>query len=485
MKQITIDSLRRSGQIKTFVLLISACLLFQGQVTAQVDQTKKIITPAKNTVVKKKINRDAIQVRNTPDSPVTILLSSPSMAQNNIPLNTMFTWTATPATGLTFDVYLANQREDNANGNHQFRLVSQNQTATVFQPVLKNGEIYYWKVVAKKGDGTSAESAVFFFGTPNAAPSVAVLTNPANGALQVPVIPVFSWQPVTDPEMNGVTYSVSLSTEPGQYLGYLANSINATSYTPATPLRHGETYYWKIRAMDDAHSSTESEEFHFTVNPVNWAQPVTTGSFTDPRDNKTYRTVKIGQQEWMAENLALLPAVNNSQNSDLSMFKVYDYTGTDVAAAKNTENYQAYGVLYNWKAAQEVCPVGWHLPSDAEWNQLLGYLGMTDAELTVNSSTASDIITDKLREEGSAHWTFTPPSVNNTSHFSAVPAGLANNSGYNNLGISTSWWTSTWDNTEGIVTRNMNCLENNACKIVRHMVIVYPWNFFSVRCVKN
>ena len=83
------------------------------------------------------------------------------MAQNNIPLNTMFTWTATPATGLTFDVYLANQREDNANGNHQFRLVSQNQTATVFQPVLKNGEIYYWKVVAKKGDGTSAESAVF------------------------------------------------------------------------------------------------------------------------------------------------------------------------------------------------------------------------------------------------------------------------------------------------------------------------------------
>ena len=76
-----------------------------------------------------------------------------------------------------------------------------------------------------------------------------MLTNPANGALQVPVIPVFSWQPVTDPEMNGVTYSVSLSTEPGQYLGYLANSLTGTSYTPATPLRHGETYYWKIRAM--------------------------------------------------------------------------------------------------------------------------------------------------------------------------------------------------------------------------------------------
>lgn len=472
-------------QVRVLLFLIIAVVLIQGQLEGQVTQPAKVITPASKTTVNKRISRDVMKVKPAADGSVTVLLSAPVMAQSNVPLNTAFTWTATPAAGLTYDVYLARQRNDDANGNHQFNLVSQNQTATIFHPALSNGEIYYWKVAAKKSNGTTFESRVFFFRTPNEAPSTAVLTSPANGALQVPVTPVFRWDPVTDPEMKTVTYSISLSQNPGQYLSYLATSITGTSYTPSAPLIHGETYYWKIRATDDANKSTESEEFRFTVDPVNWSVPVTTGSFTDRRDNKTYRTVTIGQQEWMAENLALLPAVNNTQNADISMFKVYDYTGTDVTAAKNTENYRTYGVLYNWTAAQQGCPAGWHLPTDSDWNRLLGFLGMSEAEIAMNNNPASDIIADKLREQGSSHWTFTPSTVNNSSNFSAVPAGWATNYGYTNLGSGTIWWTSTLDNTEGITTRGLSCPQNGVCVTYRQKNAVNPWSFFSVRCVKD
>jgi uncharacterized protein (TIGR02145 family) len=474
-----------SFQDKVLWLLFIVLLFFTGQVSGQINQQKKVITPASKTTVNKRISKDVVQSMKTTDGSFTVSLSAPSKAQNNVPLNTVFTWTATPPSGLTYDFYLARQRDDDSNGNHQFVLVSQNQTATTFQPALANGEIYYWKVKAKKSDGTTAESGVFFFSTPNEAPSAAVLTYPANGELQVPVTPVFRWQPATDPEMKTVTYFIALSQNSGQYAGYLATSISGNSYTPSTPLIHGETYFWKISAFDDANKSTESEEFSFTVDPVNWSGAITTGSFTDSRDNKTYRTVTIGQKEWMAENLALLPAVNNVQNADLSMFKIYDYSGTDVAAAKNTENYRTYGVLYNWTAAQQVCPAGWHLPTDSEWNMLLGYLGMTDADLAMNNSPSSDIIADKLREQGSAHWTFTPPTVNNSGKFNALPAGWATNYGYTNIGTGTVWWTSTLDNTEGIATRGLSCTQNSVCRTYRQRTIVNPWSFFSVRCVKD
>ncbi len=474
-----------TSQVKILLFLLMAFVLFQSQVAGQVDQQKKIVTPAAKTTVNKRISKDVVQIKNASDGSVTVSLTSPAMAQTNVPVNTAFTWTATPAAGLTYDVYLARQRDDDANGNHQFDLVSQNQTATVFKPALANGEIYYWKVAAKKSNGATFESRVFFFRTPNEAPSVAILTKPANRSLQVPVTPVFTWKPVTDPEMNTVTYSISLSQNPGQYLGFLATSITGNTYTAITPLIHGETYYWKIRAIDDANKSTESEEFSFTVDPVNWSGQVTTGSFTDSRDNKTYSTVIIGQKEWMAENLALLPAVNNIQNVDLAMFKVYDYTGTDITVAKNTENYRIYGVLYNWTAAQQVCPAGWHLPTDSDWNQLLGFLGMSDADIALNNSPSSDIIADKLREQGSEHWTFTPYTVNNSSNFSAVPAGWATNYGYTNIGSGTIWWTSTPDNTDGIATRGLSCPTNSACVTYRQRTIVNPWSFFSIRCVKN
>jgi len=104
------------------------------------------------------------------------------------------------------------------------------------------------------------------------------------------------------------------------------------------------------------------------------------GTFVDSRDGHEYDWVKIGDQIWMAENLAYLPEVNSvdegSEDTDGSgkYYYVYGYNGNSVEEAKETENYKTYGVLYNWNAACESCPDGWHLPSDEEWDILFEYV---------------------------------------------------------------------------------------------------------------
>lgn len=112
---------------------------------------------------------------------------------------------------------------------------------------------------------------------------------------------------------------------------------------------------------------------------------------TDSRDNKTYKTVKIGDQEWFAENCGYLPYVNSPSETskDEPRYYVYGYEGNSTDEAKASENYGKHGVLYNWLAAggsmdsrnddipsgiQGPCPDGWHVPSEAEWAILYKYV---------------------------------------------------------------------------------------------------------------
>ena len=109
------------------------------------------------------------------------------------------------------------------------------------------------------------------------------------------------------------------------------------------------------------------------------------GYFKDSRDNYTYKTIKIGDQIWLAENLRYLPSIGNG-------YYVYDYPGNSINEAKETQNYKDFGVLYNMTAAQNACPAGWHIPSDEEWKELERYLGMPEDEIERFGERISDII---------------------------------------------------------------------------------------------
>jgi len=168
------------------------------------------------------------------------------------------------------------------------------------------------------------------------------------------------------------------------------------------------------------------------------------GSFTDLRDSTTYGYTSIGTQTWMMENLAYLPSVSNPNDGSLINlhYYVYGYEGTSISAAKATDNYDIYGVLYNWEATRGACPAGWHLSSDEEWKILEKYLGMSssDADNTKIWRNSGDV---GLKLKSTSGW-HNNGNGTNSSGFNIVPAGRrSNTSGFVELGTYTYFSTSS------------------------------------------
>jgi uncharacterized protein (TIGR02145 family) len=171
------------------------------------------------------------------------------------------------------------------------------------------------------------------------------------------------------------------------------------------------------------------------------AEPV-----TDTRDGHVYKTVKIGTQVWMAENLAYLPAVSTAQfgSTSAKYFYVVGYNGTDTAVARGKETYARWGVLYNWSAAFDACPVGWRLPGELDWDILANYLaehsfGAGESRADIAKSLASASGWEDHFSVGAVGY---DQASNNRSGFSARPAGrLSMNRGFTNQGLYAEFWS--------------------------------------------
>ncbi|HKL71706.1 MAG TPA: fibrobacter succinogenes major paralogous domain-containing protein, partial [Marinilabiliaceae bacterium] len=212
-------------------------------------------------------------------------------------------------------------------------------------------------------------------------------------------------------------------------------------------------------------SSTKTKNDYVTITDHSF------GSFTDSRDGIEYQTITIGNQEWMAENLKYLPSVVGpaTVSETTAYYYVYGYDGTDVTAAKATANYTTYGVLYNWPAAMNACPTGWHLPSDAEWTELTDYLG------------GSGVAGGKLKEIGTTHWNTPNTDATNETGFTALPGGYRRDVGYFSIiGYLGFWWSATEFSTYSAWTRFMyydlsSVIRSNDFKELG----------FSVRCLRD
>jgi uncharacterized protein (TIGR02145 family) len=211
----------------------------------------------------------------------------------------------------------------------------------------------------------------------------------------------------------------------------------------------------------------------------------TMGTFSDSRDGRIYKKVKIGAQTWMAENLAWLPAVTNAETGDefKPYYYVYGYDGSDCDSAKARKNFQSYGVLYNWPAAVVSCPPGWHLPSDDEWTALTGYLekngyGFEGSGEDIGKSLSSDSGWRNSSDQGQAG---NHQASNNRSGFNALPSGVMHsNDGFRYQGAYTMFWTSTGDDDMDAYACYLFFSGESLYRIDHHKM-----DGFSVRCVKN
>jgi len=143
------------------------------------------------------------------------------------------------------------------------------------------------------------------------------------------------------------------------------------------------------------------------------------GTFTDIRDKKTYKTVKIGSQVWMAENL----------NIDLLSSKCYE---------NKPDNCKQYGRLYDWKTAMKACPGGWYLPSEADWGDLMQFANPS-------CSLISDCADAGAKLKAANGWNGDGNGTDNYG-FAALPGGVGlSGSKFRDAGNGGLWWSSSDD----------------------------------------
>ena len=244
------------------------------------------------------------------------------------------------------------------------------------------------------------------------------------------------------------------------------DGTGAGSFTSnITGLTEGTTYYVRAYATNSAGTGYGSAMSFTTI--------ATTGTVTDI-DGNTYQTVKIGEQWWMAENLK----VTHYRNGDAIPNVTNDTTWSDLTTSaycnynNNSSNATTYGRFYNWYAVNDsrnIAPTGWHVPSDAEWQTLVDYLG-GDAG-------------GKMKETGTTHWNSPNTGATNESGFTALPGGCRFSIGgsFYDMGYYAFFWASTEYGTYYAWSRVLFYYSSS----VYRKYYYGKRDGFSVRCVRD
>jgi uncharacterized protein (TIGR02145 family) len=201
-------------------------------------------------------------------------------------------------------------------------------------------------------------------------------------------------------------------------------------------------------------------------------------NITDAEGN-SYKTVTIGTQQWMAENLKVskysdgttIPNITDNNQWQNNTTGAWTYYNNDAA------NNAKYGKLYNWYAVSKttngnknVCPTGWHVPTDAEWTVLTDYLG------------GNSIAGGKLKEVGTTNWDSLNAEATNTSLFTGLPGGYRNygDGYYGYIGYKGYWWSSSEATSYYVWYRNLNSVHGSAVRTNYEKA-----NGYSVRCLRD
>jgi uncharacterized protein (TIGR02145 family) len=196
-------------------------------------------------------------------------------------------------------------------------------------------------------------------------------------------------------------------------------------------------------------------------------------------DGNTYKTIKIVDLIWMAENLKTTkyndgsPIPNISDNTAWANLTTQGFCWYD----NDSVTYKAiYGALYNWYAVstktngnKNICPAGWHVSTDAEWTKLTNYLGILNAA------------GGKLKEAGFSHWIAPNTGATNETGFTALPGGCHyDNGAFGPNGTSAFWWTSDEYSATTALFKYVNYQEASFRNMINTKKIG-----ISVRCIRD
>ncbi len=271
--------------------------------------------------------------------------------------------------------------------------------------------------------------------------------------------------------------------------GYLKRFRGNGNVIPLAPSASNSDLTLRFRS-----DNSQANYGGFAVKLVLVDRPCAGSATVSDYDGNTYHTVEIGEQCWMKENMRTTHYANGNS---------IDYGGTSSSTTTryyyypngSSSNGSTYGKLYNWSAAcnntstgtattaaskvQGICPSGWHVPAKEEFATLKNYIQSNSyygADAKALSSTTG------WNSSTSADTPGNSPETNNSTGFSAMPAGYCLSGSYNIFGQEATFWTSTWSNNEQY---NDAYINYDAANFGAGTATRYRAQGVSVRCIKN
>jgi uncharacterized protein (TIGR02145 family) len=266
---------------------------------------------------------------------------------------------------------------------------------------------------------------------------------------------------------DGYWWSASSLDNGAHYaqMDYSGNKVRF-SHSNSVTGEGNKAYLFSVRCVQNNADSKADAEVK-TAAKTEAAKKASVGkAFTDPRDKKTYKSVKIGTETWMAENLSY-----NAEGS--ACYKNKD--NPDEAA-----NCAKYGRLYNWETAKKACPAGWHLPSNDEWDKLYRFADFTRGYGLYESRSAGSLLKAKKIWNNIDTDDYGFSALPGGGYFSSSSYNGTNSYNFSYLGNRGYWWSADEKDSDKAHQRLMYYDKSGAYHSEDKKSYL-----FSVRCVRD
>ncbi|MBV5313663.1 MAG: fibrobacter succinogenes major paralogous domain-containing protein [Prolixibacteraceae bacterium] len=244
-------------------------------------------------------------------------------------------------------------------------------------------------------------------------------------------------------------------------------------FDPVLEYNKTHTYYLTAIAGNNTSNPVAISITPLVISSITYNTNLSYGTISDI-DGNVYKTIKIGAQTWMAENLKTTRYNDGTSIAKVTYSTVWAGLTSGAYCWYNAEEtiYKTYGALYNWYAVNtgKLAPTGWHVPTDSEWATLTSYLG------------GESVAGGKLKEMGTSHWVYPNNGASNESGFTGLPSASrdANGTTSGKIGFYNLWWSSSMDNTAKVWSR-LFFLDGN--ELIR--VSSDKAEGLSIRCIKD